>query len=70
MKIAINIAQAAAFLDALEAHGYYRYAHPPAVQRLKQAALESGCLLGWKETKRVYHADSEDLAEGYLYYVT
>ncbi|MCG8349163.1 MAG: hypothetical protein MI924_15445 [Chloroflexales bacterium] len=65
MKIAVNMAQAIALLEALEAHGYYRYAHHSAIHRLKQEALESGYLLGWEETKRVYHADSENLAEGY-----
>ncbi|MCU0492885.1 MAG: hypothetical protein MUD01_14940 [Chloroflexaceae bacterium] len=55
---------AQAFLDRLEAHGYYRYAALAFIPQLKQEARLSGRLLGWQDTGRVYHADSEDLAEG------
>jgi hypothetical protein len=67
MKFALDPLKAAALLDALEAHGYYRYAPPSDIPRLKQEALTSGYLFGWEDTKRVYHADSEDLTEGFTW---
>src|SRR5687768_16476643 len=67
MKPTVDIVKAAALLDALEAHGYYRYVHPSDIPRLKQQALTSGYLFGWEETKRVYNADSEDLTEGFTW---
>src|SRR4051812_8556488 len=67
MKSAIDTVKAAALLDALEAHGYYRYIHSSNIPYLKQEALKSENLFGREASKRVYNADSEDLTEGYTW---
>lgn len=48
----------------LEALGFYKYTAPERIEELKREAIAGGYLFGWDVTKRDYHADAEDLAEG------
>jgi hypothetical protein len=54
-------------LDELEILGFYKYTDPQHVLRLKAEACASGFLFDGDNIRRIYHADSEDLAEGYAW---
>lgn len=54
-------------LDTLEVLGFYKYADHQQVAQLKAEARASGFLFDGDTVRRIYHADSEDLAEGYAW---
>jgi hypothetical protein len=54
-------------LDRLEVLGFYKYADHQHMAQLKAEARASGFLFDGDSVRRIYHADSEDLAEGYAW---
>ena len=51
-------------LNELESLGFYKYTTSEIASKNKAEVLATGNIFGDEETKRLWHADAEDLAEG------
>jgi hypothetical protein len=54
-------------LNSLEKLDFYKYTPASEINRIKSESRKTGDIFGGPSVQRMYHADAEDIAEGYAF---